>query len=272
MDELLTTRPATGPMVGPAGHHPSGGERAPAEFEAAGRRLGRTAREVADRLEGRLQTAFERYDLGRDELMAAQRQVRVLRRAGLVPSPADYWEGTAVPRAEILVEASVDVVDEELDLLGEAIDRFLVATSRSTLEPWINGADGRAAIQRTGVAAIDRFLAAIPQAQAIDDLGEWWQRRLQRRAIVQSLPRLLVSRATVEAVIGERELALLDAAPWSHGDRLLSAFELGHAEIRNRAVGGAEELLDRVNDRGHGRLVEPGSGGPAVIKLTEPSS
>lgn len=269
MDELLTTRPATEPMVGPAGHHHGGNGDVPAEFEAAKRRLDRTAREVADRLQRGLRTAIERHDLGRDELMTAQRQIRVLRRAGLVPSPGDYWENTAVPRAEALVEAAIDVVDEETERLGEAIERFLVATSRSTLEPWINGAEGRAAIQRTGVSAIDLFLAAIPHAKGIDDLGEWWQRRLQRRAIARALPRLLVSRSTVETVIGEHEVALLDSPPWSHGDRLLSAFELGHAEIRNRAVGGAEALLDRVDQRGHGRLVEPGAGGPAIIKLTD---
>lgn len=254
--------------MGPAGQQ-QGGADVPDEFAAARRRLRRSAREVAERLGTRLDEAIELYDLDRDELMAAQRQIRRLRRAGLVPSPAEYWETTAVPRAEILVEAASDALVDETDRLSDAIDRFLVATRRSTLEPWINGADGRAAIQRTGGEAIDRLLSAVPQPQGIDELGEWWQRRLQRRALVRALPRILVSRAPIAAIIGEAEVALLDAPPWSHGDRLLSAFELGHAEIRSRAAEGTDELLDRVNRRGQGMLVESVADGPAIIKLTE---
>lgn len=199
--------------------------------------------------------------------MAAQHQITRLRRAGLVPSPTDYWETTAVPRAEILVEHAVDAVLDEGQRLSEAIDRFLTATSRSTLEPWITGADGRAAIQQTGIAAIERLVGAVPTSTSIDDLGEWWQRQLHRRAVLRSIPRLATTRESAETVVGAVELEILDSSPWCYGDRLLSAFELAHAEIRSQAKELADGLTARVNQRGAGRLVETRGDGPVVIKL-----
>ena len=267
MEEFVTIRPASEPMVGPAGHPPP---VAPPEFDVARRRLGRAADDAAERLGARLRRAVELHDLDRRELMAAQRQVQRLRRAGVVSSPADYWDASAAPRARILVEAAVDAVTEETDRLGEAIDRFLTATRRSTLEPWINGADGRAAIQRSGDAAIEHVLAAVPPSDGIDRLGEWWQRKLQRRALLRAIPRMLVSRSTVEVVVGEAEVTMLDSPPWSHGDRLLTAFELGHAEIRARAVELADDLRQRVDRRGARLLVESRPDGPALIKLSDP--
>lgn len=269
----MTARPAKGPTVGPAGQHPSHGRLdapsdLPPDFERARRRLGRTASDAADRLGLRLQRSAELYGLSRQELVAAQRQVRRLRRAGLLPSVAEYWESTAVPRAEILVETSLEALAEETDRLDEAIERFLVATSRSTLEPWINGAEGRAAIQRSGIEAIDGLRAAIPSADAIDLLGEWWQRQLHRRAMLRATPRILLSRDAAETVVGRVELELLDSTPWCYGDRLLSAFELANAEIRARATERADDLSGRVSQRGHGALVEPRADGPAIIKLT----
>jgi hypothetical protein len=208
------------------------------------------------------------YGLGRAELVSAQRQVVRLRRAGLLQSPAEYWESTAVPRAEVLLETSLDAVNEETDRVGEAVERFLVATSSSTLEPWISGAEGRAGIQRAGIDAIDGLRNAVPTTEAIDELGEWWQDQLHRRALLRSLPRLLLSPAATEQVVGEAELDLLDSPPWSYGDRLLSAFELANAEIRSRANTLADDLVARVSLRGDGALVEPRDDGPALIKLT----
>ena len=268
MDELVTSRPASEPMVGPAGQL---GQDLPADFDAARRRLGRSAREGADRLGERLRSAIDQYDLGRRELMAAQHQIKRLRRAGLVPSPTEYWETTAVPRAEVLVEAAVDAIVDEGERLTEAVERFLTATSRSTLEPWINGAEGRAAIQQTGTAAIERLLTAVPPPDPIDALGEWWQRKLHRRALGRALPRLMTSRASTESIISAAELAVLDSSPWCFGDRLLSAFELAHAEIRSQANGMADDLSGRIGKRGAANLVEvPGrwTGGDQARPLT----
>lgn len=222
---------------------------------------------MAERLEARLELAADEYGLERRELMAAQHQLRRLRRAGLAPSPNDYWESTAVPRAELLVEHSVDAIVEEWARLDEAIERFLTATSRSTLEPWISGAEGRAAIQQTGTAAIDRLLTASPSSAPIDELGEWWQRQLHHRAVVRAIPRLLTTRRPADAIIAAVELELLDASPWCYGDRLLSAFELANTEIRTQASDRADTLLTRVTDRGGRGLVESSAGGPVIITL-----
>ncbi|MEM9564473.1 MAG: hypothetical protein AAGA93_17755 [Actinomycetota bacterium] len=275
MDELVRTRPAAEPTVGPAGREADDrntvdpqAEAPPPDFEVARRRLGRASRNAADRLADRLDRVVELYGLDRRELAAAQRQIRRLRRAGLVPSANEYWESTAVPRAEMLLDTSMGAIAEEADRLTDAVDRFLVATSRSTLEPWISGADGRAAIQRSGRDAVDRFLAALPPSDPIDELGEWWQRQLHRRAAVLALPRLLTSRDSTEQIVGRIELDLLDSSPWCYGDRLLSAFELAQAEIRNRAGERADDVLAAVAKRGHGALVDPGQGGRAVIKLS----
>ena len=260
MDDVVTTHPASGPKVGPAGS-------IPAEFDAARHRLALAAREASYRLEARLCQAIELHDLGRRELLAAQRDVVRLARAGLLPSPNDYWQSSAVPRASILVDASLTAVTNGIDELGDAIDRFLVATSRSTLEPWIHGAEGQAAFRRAGTAAVGQLLDAMPPPDSINEVGEWWQRRLHRRALTRSLPRLLVSGTEADLVIGAAELALLDGLPWSYGDRLLSAFELAHSEIRSRARQLAEDLVDRIARRGPGALVDQVPGGPVTIEL-----
>ncbi len=275
MDELVRTRPAAEPTVGPAGHQAEEpqavdppADAPPPDFETARRRLGRASRDAADRLAGRLDRAVELHGLDRRELSATQRQIRRLRRAGLVPNANEYWESTAVPRAETLLDDSMGAIAEEADRLRDAVDRFLVATSRSTLEPWISGADGRAAIQRSGQDAVDRFLGALPPTEPIDQLGEWWQRQLHRRAVLRALPRLLTSRESAEQLVGRIELDLLDSSPWCYGDRLLSAFELAQAEIRNRAGERADDVLAIVAKRGQGSLVEPGRDGPTIIKLS----
>lgn len=266
MDELVTSCPASEPKVGPAGQLQ---QDLPADFDAARRRLGRAARTTAERLEARLELAAANYGLDRPELMAAQQQLRRLRRSGLVPSPNDYWESTAVPRAELLVDNSVDAVLDEWASLDEAIERFLTATSRSTLEPWISGAEGRAAIQQTGAAAVDRLLRAVPSSAQIDELGEWWQRQLHHRAVLRAIPRLFTTRQPTDTVIAAVELEVLDSSPWCYGDRLLSAFELANAEIRTQATERANDLMARVTDRGGRGLVESKAGGPVIITLGE---
>lgn len=212
---------------------------------------------------------MELYDLDRQELTAAQRQIKRLRRAGSLPSAGAYWETTAVPRAGIFTEAALEVVADEAERLGDAIDCFLMAASRSTLEPWISGAEGRAAILSSCTTAIDGLVDAVPQPAQIDQLGEWWQRQLHRRAVVRAIPQVVLASHSPTAVIAEHELVLLDTPPWSYGDRLLSAFELAHAEVRSQASDLANQLNQRVAKRADAGLIEtPPGGGPAVIKLT----
>ena len=122
-------------------------------------------------------------------------------------------------------------------------------------------------MQRAAISAVDRVLDAIPPPDPINELGEWWQRRLHRGALVRSLPRLLLSGVEAELVVGTAELALLDGPPWSHGDRLLSAFELAHSEIRSQTRLLADDLTNRIVERGAGRLIGQEPGGPVTIEL-----
>ncbi len=223
--------------------------------------------EATNRLEAGLRQAIDRYDLDRRELAFAQRQITRLRRAGLLPGTTEYWESTAVPRASVLVDASLGLISDEADQVHIALERFLVAASRSALEPWISGADGQAAVQRSGRAAIDRLVSAIPLPDGIDDLGEWWQNQLHRRALLRAVPQLLVSRQQPATVIGQAELALLDSPPWNYGDRLLSAFELAHGEIRTEATRVANRMMAQVAEHRDGRLIDRGVDGVPVINL-----
>lgn len=220
----------------------------------------------AERLAGRLREALAVHDLDRRELVAAQRDVTRLQRIGALPSPNEYWQRTALPRAALLIDSSMSAVVEEGHRLGEAIDGLLSAVDDYTRTPDQptsapnRPACDRPALDRAGVAlaeqAIVRLVDAVPSSRSIDALGCWWQRRLRRAAIVGSLPGLLTSK-DADRMIGQAEMALLDRPPWSHGDRLLSAFELAHGEIRTQTELVVEGLSSRVVGRGR-RFLSPG--------------
>ncbi len=155
----------------------------------------------------------QEHGLDRRELMAYQRAVHALRRTGQAPSPDEFWATTAQPRARRLLDAARAVIDTEL--------APLVRT-------------------RALVSAVD-VATALPSTLEIDELGQWWQRRLRRAATLRALPDVAARLpGAAELTIAHHEMWLLDQPPWSHGDRLLSAFELAHAEIRRH---GREQAL-----------------------------
>lgn len=229
----------------------------PIDFVRAVDRLDRCAVETGRRLAARLQQALSLHDLNRHELVAAQRDVTRLTRIGLVPGPTEYWKRSALPRAATMVDASMAAVVEEGQRLGEALDRFLLDLDEPPLAAWTAQSMEAAIPQEAGARAIGHFLDAVPSNRSIDALGSWWQRRLRRTAVVRSIPELISSGADAELIIGRTEMALLDRPPWSHGDRLLSAFELGHGEIRTQSELVAEGLAARVAKRGR-RYLSPG--------------
>lgn len=153
------------------------------------------------------------HGLGRRELMAYQRAVHALTRAGQAPGPDEFWATTAQPRARRLLDAARDAIDAEL-----------------------------APLARSGaLVSAAEVAAALPSTDDIDELGQWWQRRLRRAATLRALPDVAARRpGAAEITIAHHEMWLLDQPPWSHGDRLLSAFELAHAEIRRH---GREQAL-----------------------------
>ncbi len=145
------------------------------------------------------------HGLQRRELMAYQRAVHALTRAGRAPTPDEFWAATAQPRAQRLLDAARAAIDTELAPLARA-----------------------GALVSAGDVA-----AALPSTTEIDELGQWWQRRLRRAATLRALPDVAAGRpGAAEVTIAHHEMWLLDQPPWSHGDRLLSAFELAHAELR----------------------------------------
>lgn len=234
-------------MSGPPGDLPTA---APTEFIELVEQLNNSAELSGHRLAGRLRRALNLHDLNRQELLAAQRDVIRLRRIGALPAPNEYWRRSALPRAAIMVDASMAAVVEEGHLLGEALDRFLDELDSPALIDWTEDSLDRRTLDHTTGPAIARLLGAVPPTSSIHALGSWWQRRLRRAAVLRSIPRLLASDADPDQVIGRSEMALLDRAPWSHGDRLLSAFELAHGEIRTQTELVAEGLTSRVSTRG----------------------
>ncbi len=180
-----------------------------------------------------LATVFDAHDLNRGELLAMQRGIKRLDRCSMAPRANEFWEVTAQPRAQRLIDNAVPVIDRHAKALAEV---------RATARP--DDLD-------------DRFIAALPSLDAINDLGHWWQRRLRRTAMLTSLPALAMKvAAEAELVISNHEMALLDAAPWCHGDRLLSAFELAHSEIRRHGRARVTELSVDVPSRCSRPLVQ----------------
>ncbi len=226
-------------LCGPAAAHPAG-------LTGPTEELHDLAADACRTLATRLATAAEQHDLTRQQLLAAQRDVIRLQRIGAAPSPAEYWKRSALPRAAQLVDSSMAAVVQEGHRLGEALDRFLTEHDRRCTRS-DNGAEAQA------VAITDRAIAglfdAMPAVNTIHELGTWWQRRLRRTAIMRSLPELLSPGADGDRIIGRSEMSLLDRAPWCHGDRLLSAFELAHGEIRTQTELVADGLTARVANR-----------------------
>ncbi len=140
--------------------------------------------------------------------------------------------------------------------IGQLLERFLSELDNSRCQ-WLDTESGRAATTDASVRAIGRVLEAVPSGHGIHDLGSWWHRRLRRAAVRRSLPALPRAwpAGRIDIVVGRAELELLDGPPWAHGDRLLSAFELAHSEIRTNAELVMDELAVKAVRRGRPYLV-----------------
>ncbi|MEM7324716.1 MAG: hypothetical protein AAF531_16630 [Actinomycetota bacterium] len=204
------------------------------------------ARSSRDNLSDRLGQVIAEHDLDKRELLTAERQMRRLSRIGAIPNPTEYWQRDALPRAAELVNASMTVIADEGELLADAIDLFFEPLAAGELGRWAETAEGRAISRQAAGRAVSMLAEGVEPSQEIHLLGQWWQQRLRRSAAVRSLPRLLRFGVDADAVIGRAELNLLDGPPWTHSDRLLSAFEIAHSEIRTQLDLVVEELTERV--------------------------
>ncbi len=166
----------------------------------------------------------------------------------MAPSGNDFWAWTAQPRAQVLIDRASEAIDDELALL---IAELAFASP-------VAGTAPPGHVTRLGLREVDlagRVLPLLPRSTELDELGWWWQRRLRRAAVRRSVPAILGgTTADIGLAISRVEMQLLDAAPWVHGDRLLSAFELAYAEIERLGTARVREAQYRLRLAAGGRL------------------
>lgn len=183
--------------------------------------------ETASRLRHELRTIYAAKSLNRRQLSTTQKGVARLQRAGMAPTANEFWETTAQPRAHLLACWAKVAVDGELSLLESGLVSNLWLSDQP--QPLMAPTEAAATD-----ALVAELVAALPTRKALDDLGRWWLRRLRRSAVIKALPvAAMKTPREAELAVSQVEMQLLDQAPWSHGDRLLSAFELAHSEVGN---------------------------------------
>ncbi|MGI9611370.1 MAG: hypothetical protein ACR2QO_00560 [Acidimicrobiales bacterium] len=163
----------------------------------------------ADEVSRDLAATYRRLDVQPSDLLALDRSTTEL-------CPNDYWSAVALPRARRLVAEAVDLIDRS------GIDRHVVASHGG------HGDRGRG----------DGLMSELGPPVPIRHVSAWWHRRLRRAALIRSIPSVLMATPIeAELVVARAEMALLDRQPWSHADRLLTAFELAHVQIDRRLRG-----------------------------------
>ena len=204
------------------------------ELSDAERIVVRRAESAFDQLKVRLDVVRSAHDLEWRGLLSEQRKIAALRRAGMAPTADEFWSEAALPMAEQLRLAACAVIDEELDLVNEAVAHLLRVTDK-TNSAW-------------PAPQVVRAVAGLRQAQLddvpINRIGERWQRRLRTAAVRRVAVPILISPAneTRDRVL-QSELRLLTSTPWQHGDRLLSAYEAAHSDIRSHLRTSIDSVL-----------------------------
>ncbi|MDH4277842.1 MAG: hypothetical protein OEW83_07140 [Acidimicrobiia bacterium] len=226
-------------------------ERAQAAEKFAGR-----AQSIATLLGHRLEAALSAHDLSEKRLWAAHREAAELHRRGGAPTPAEFWDKTAHPLSQHFLSEMIGVIAAEEEELMRAFHRFAFTTAeRSRREaPTVDDnpldrprPSGGTDIDLATAVAIaqsgaDDFIAAAAIGSRINEVGAWWQGKLRRRAIRATAGRLLITPlGRYDLAVSAAEMRLLGEPPWSLDDRLLSAFELAHSDLR-------DHLATRRND------------------------
>ncbi len=212
------------------------------ELTAARDRLRQRIDTSARRLSSRLRVIADAHDLRGSDLKRTQRELRKMGQEGTQPTPAEFWQTTAEPMAAMLVNTSISAVDDEITNVEDAIEKF----SESVRIINRSGAAHISAAQVRQILENDLLIleACAASTDGINQLANRWSVQLRRAAWRRQFPGLLfASSADADAVIGQAQVALVEEAPWAHTDRLLSAFELGHADIRTH-------LFDRIAEAG----------------------
>ncbi len=161
---------------------------------------------------------------------------------GTEPTPSEYWEMTAEPMAAMLANTSIAAIDDELGHAEAAVEKFCESVriiNRSSIAH-ITAAEVRHHLE----TELGPLRECAVSTDHINGLANRWSAQLRRAAWRRHVPLLLFrSTAEADAIIGQAQVALVEEPPWAHTDRLLSAFELCHADIRTH-------LFDRVAEVG----------------------
>lgn len=185
--------------------------------------------------------AIERHDLTRTHLAGIEATARRQDKAGLTVTAGDFWLRTAEPQAGVMLAACSSVQDESRTSIGDLIRRHV-----RQVDPDAMGVDHPlvAAWTEQVLTEIRRMAPAMVPRTTVNELGDWWQQRLRRRAALRAVPRSLLAPAThLPLLVDAQEIYLSQLSPWSHGDRMLAAFELAHNQLRGRAVEIEQDLI-----------------------------
>ncbi len=195
-------------------------------------------RHRAERIHGELSRGldgvYSAHQLTYTELMATQRELRRLDTESRAPAPQAFWDTSAHPRAQILVTAATAVIDRGADELQDALGRLRQSVDLLEASAPAQTATTPGLTRHVVDDAADRIASAMPSREPLDRVGERWHRRLRRSAWLQTVPgRVWAPSTDLDDQIDRAELVVLETLPWAHGDRMLSAFELAHVDIRN---------------------------------------
>ncbi len=212
---------------------------APVGIEVPVHRFERRCESIATLLRRQMEAAASFHDLSRRRLRTSHRSVLKLTSGGAVPTPQEFWEQTAQPQARNLFDAVTTAIDAETAELTKALQQFATGVrlelraSGGRLEEGWTIED----LQAVADAGVRRVAVTVRGLDEIDELGHWWQARLRRAAMKATATKLLMAPLReFELVVAAAEMRLLEQPPWSHDDRLLSAFELTHSDIRDYAM------------------------------------
>lgn len=179
------------------------------------RLVDREASSLAEQLAG----ARSKHGLTWSALLSAQDEIARLDKSGTTPTIEEFWVATAEPMAQPLLDVCIDAIANAYSTAAAGVSRV----ERGSTEQ--DAALGRRIAEIWSSVSFDQ--------DELNDLGGRWQKRLSRRAARSAFLRSMMRPASeYSAHLELTEMTLLDRPPWRHGDRILTAFELVHGDVR----------------------------------------
>lgn len=191
---------------------------------------------ITQRLSSRLHDVQQEHELTLASLLSEQQATHRANKRGEALTATAYWQQVAEPRASRYVTDAMSVVDDEMEPIKDAVERFLKSVRI------FSKASGRRADPRAVsgwiAEAVHPLLDTAPQMNNLNRVGEQWQKRLRHSASLRSIPDLLLNpKVSAGDIVSQTEMRLLEDSPWVYGDRMLSAFELATSDIQSHLAG-----------------------------------